>query len=100
MQGSKVAIKLREKIVHFSGELSKGLPKTAQRFVSEMAYGIQAKQSVVLTEIARALEEPISIKKSEARLSRQLARGGLATILQDNLLAHAASQKIVLQNRR
>jgi hypothetical protein len=92
MQGSKVAIKLREKIVHFSGELSKGLPKTAQRFVSEMAYGIQAKQSVVLTEIARALEEPISIKKSEARLSRQLARGGLATILQDNLLAHAASR--------
>ena len=70
MQGSKVAVKLREKIVHFSGELSKGLPKTAQRFVSEMAYGVQAKQSVVLTEIARALEEPISIKKTEARLGR------------------------------
>jgi hypothetical protein len=54
-----------------------------------MLYGIQARQSVVLTEVARCLEEPISIKKSEERLSRQLAREGLAAILQDNLLAQA-----------
>jgi len=92
MQGSKVAVRLREKIVHFSGELSRGLPKTAQRFVSEMVYGIQAKQSVVLTQVARALEEPISIKKSEERLSRQLSREGLGAVLRDNLLAKAAGR--------
>lgn len=51
MKSSKVAAKLRAKIVHFSGELSKGLPKSAHRFVSEMIYGIQARQSVVLTKV-------------------------------------------------
>jgi hypothetical protein len=92
MQGSKVAVRLREKIVHFSGELSRGLPKKAKKFVSEMLYGIQATQSVLLTEVARCLEEPISIKKSEERLSRQLARQGLAATLQDNLLEQAAGR--------
>lgn len=92
MQGSKVAVRLREKIVCFSGELSKGLPKTAHRFVAEMIYGIQARQSVVLTEVARALEERISIKKGEERLSRQLGRVGLGAVVQDNLLAQASKQ--------
>jgi len=92
MQGSKIAFRLRGKIADFSGELSKGLPKKARKFVSEMLYGIQARQSVVLTEVARCLEEPISIKKSEERLSRQLARDGLAGILQDNLVEQAAGR--------
>lgn len=92
MNSSKVAVKLREKIVHFSGELSRGLPKTAHRFVGEMIYGIQARQSVMLTEIARCLEEPTTIKKTEERLSRQLAREGLGEVVQDNLLAKAAKQ--------
>lgn len=65
MDYSRMARKLREKIARFSGELSKGLPKTAIRFVQEMVYGIQASQSVVLTKIGRTLEEPISIKKGE-----------------------------------
>ncbi len=63
MNSSRVAFRLREQIDCFSGELSKGLPKTAQRFVREMIYGIQAKQSVMLTEVARALEEPIRFWK-------------------------------------
>jgi hypothetical protein len=52
-----------------------------------MVYGIQASQSVVLTKVARTLEEPISIKKLEERLSRQLLRKGLGHKLQRNLLA-------------
>jgi hypothetical protein len=92
MQGSRVAVRLREKIVYFSGELSKGLCKTSHRFVAEMIYGIQARQSVVLTEVARALEERISIKKSEERLSRQLGRQGLGAVVQDNLLAQASKR--------
>ncbi len=92
MNSSKVAVKLREKIVHFSGELSRGLPKTAGRFVAEMIYGIQAGQSVMLTEVARCLEEPTTIKKTEERLSRQLGREGLGEVVQDNLLAKASKQ--------
>jgi hypothetical protein len=90
MDYSRMARKLREKIARFSGELSRGLSKTASRFVSEMVYGIQASQSVVLTKIGRTLEETISIKKLEERLSRQLLRQGMGQRVQENLLEMAA----------
>jgi hypothetical protein len=86
MDYSKTARKLRARIGKFSGELSHGLPQVAGRFVSEMIYGIQASQSVVLTKIGRTLEESVSIKKLEERLSRQLGRKGLGLTIQSNLL--------------
>jgi hypothetical protein len=92
MNSSRVALRLREQIAYFSGELSRGLPKTAQRFVGEVLYGIQARQSVLLTEVARSLEEPIQMKKSHERLSRQLSRKGLAEKIESNLLARASKQ--------
>jgi hypothetical protein len=91
MDYSRMARKLRENIARFSGELSKGLPKTAARFVQEMVYGIQASQSVVLTKVGRTLEEPISIKKVEERLSRQLLRKGLGAKVQEKLLTMGAT---------
>ncbi len=51
-----------------------GLPKVVRRFVAEMLYGIQARQSVRLTEVSRALGEKVSVKKSVERLWRQLGR--------------------------
>ena len=90
MDYSKMARKLRSKIAGFSGELSIELPKVAGRFIAEMVYGIQASQSVVLTKVARLLEETITIKKVEERLSRQLLRPGLGAKVQDNLLRLAA----------
>lgn len=90
MDYSKMARKLRNKIACFSGELSLELPKVAGRFIAEMVYGIQASQSVVLTKVARLLEEPITVKKVEERLSRQLLRPGLGAKVQDNLLRLAA----------
>ena len=59
MNDSRVANKLRAQMVEFSGVISSGLPKVAQRFVQEMLYGIQAGQTVVLSEIGRCLEEPV-----------------------------------------
>jgi len=90
MDYSRMARKLREQIGVFSGELSKGTPKVAGRFVQEMIYGIQASQSVVLTNIGRTLEEEVSLKKVEERLSRQLFREGLGQKIQKNLLRLAA----------
>ena len=90
MDYSRMARKLRDRIAGFSGELSEGLPKVGERFVREMVYGIQASQSVVLTKIGRMLEEPVSIKKLEERLSRQLLRRGLGEKVQENLLAMAS----------
>jgi len=55
-----------------------------------MVYGLQAGQSVLLTEVARCLEEDIKLRKTHDRLSRNLQRPGLGAVLQDNLLALAA----------
>jgi hypothetical protein len=92
MKATKIARKLRARIGRFSGDVSKGLGIVAQRFVSEMLYGMQASQSVMLTEIGRTLEEPISLSKTHERLSRNLQREGLGDIVQDNVLALAAPQ--------
>jgi hypothetical protein len=90
MKATKVAGKLRARIGRFSGELSRGLCLPAQRFVSEMVYGIQASQSVLLTEIGRTLEERIPLHKTEDRLSRNLQRSALEDTVQHNLLRMAA----------
>ncbi len=92
MDYAKTAQKLREQMVRFSGELSAGLPKVARRFVAEMIFGIQARGSVRLTEVGRALGERIKIKKTEERLSRQLGREDLDREIQRRLIAHAAGR--------
>lgn len=92
MDYSKLAKKLRSKIEHFSGELSASLGKVPQRLVTEMMYGIMASESVLLTEIARTLEESIPIKKTEWRLSRNLPHSRLAQVLQRNILLQGAER--------
>jgi len=92
MYFAKIAQKLREQMIRFSGELSAGLPKVGRRFVAEMIFGIQARGSVRLTEVGRALGESIALKKTEERLSRQLGRRGLDRKLQRRLIEQAAGR--------
>lgn len=92
MNDAKVAWKIREKIDEFSGKLSLGLPKTGQRLVREVLYGVQCRASVRLSEIARALEESTSMKKIIERLSRQLKRAGLREEVRKNQLEWAAGR--------
>lgn len=89
MDWARIAAKLREQIVQFSGELSSGLPKVVRRFIAEMVYGIQARQSMRWTEVSRALGEEVSVKKNVERLSRQLGRWWLWGKLQEGLLRMA-----------
>jgi len=93
MQHTKIASKLREQIIKFSGELSFGWPKVVCRFITEAIYGIQARQSVRLTEIARALEERIPLRKTQYRLCRQLGRRGLWAGITASL-CHMASSRV------
>ena len=74
----QMGYKLRGQIHRFSGKLCQGMGKVTQRCVEEMLYGIQARGSVRLSEVARSLEETISLKKVIERLSRNLGRRGLA----------------------
>jgi len=55
-----------------------------------MLFGIQAGQSVVLSRIARELDEGILLKKTEERLSRHLLAEGLDAEVQDAVLSHGA----------
>lgn len=91
MNNTKIAQKLRTRIARFSGNVSAGLCKRAQTFVGDMVYGMQASQSVLLTEIGRSLQEDIALIKTEERLSRNLQRPELASTLQDHVLAMAAN---------
>jgi hypothetical protein len=59
----QIGAKLRGQIEVFSGKLCSGKGKVLGRFVKEMVYGIQARGSVRLSEIARSLEEKTSMKK-------------------------------------
>lgn len=88
---AQTAVKVREQLDAFSERLSSGLSKPARRFVREALYGIAARGSVKLSEIGRALEEPIALIKTETRLSRNLKRPELAEI-GDAVLAEGAGR--------
>ena len=92
MNYSKVRGKIRGQVVRFSGEVSRGLCKTARRFVCEALYGITGSKSVMLSEIARVLDEETSLKKTETRLSSQLGRLSLKERVERNLLSLGAGR--------
>ena len=69
-----------------------GMCKPARRFVAEAIYGIQARQSVLLSEIARSLNEEIRLKKTETRLSNEVGRWGLGERLERNILKLGAGR--------
>jgi len=89
---AQTATKIRSRIEEFSGNLSRGLSKVAARLVSEMIYGISARQSTHLTEVARSLEEPIALIKTENRLSRNLARPQIRPVVQRAIAEQGASR--------
>jgi len=86
IESSAVARKLREQIHSFSGRLSPHFSVPMGRFVEEMLYGIQATQSVRLSEVARSLDEEISMAKTETRLSRNLGCEGLEGEIQEGVI--------------
>ena len=66
--------------------------KVSRRFVEEMIYGIPARGSVRLSEIARSLAEKASLKKRIDRLQRNLGRSGLADEISEAVLADGSSR--------
>jgi len=70
----------------FSGIISKGLSKPKQRLVKQLVYGIQASKDVKLSNISRALQEPIALGKTEDRLSRNLDDTDLTAHINNQIL--------------
>jgi len=90
---SQIGSKLRVQIHDFSGKLSPRFSRPLGRFVEQMLYGILVSKDVKLSQIGRALEESISPKKTEDRLSTNLNSEGLAGILLDEI-AHLGSRRV------
>jgi len=84
--------KLRAKIHEFSGEVSLGLGKVKRRMVEEMIYGIQARGSVRVSEVARALEEEIALDKTHERLRRNLGDPAIREVVGSALLEQGAKR--------
>ena len=63
---------LKRKIFGFSEKISKNMSLPNKKFVSQMIYGILSSNDSKLSNIARNLNEDISLKKCIERLSRNL----------------------------
>jgi len=92
MNTTQVAGRLRAQLVKFSGIFSPRFTKPQGAFVAEMIYGIQASQDVKLSAIGRALNEPIALQKTTERFSRHLKVPGMAQVLNEQIVAHAAAR--------
>jgi len=84
---SKIAGKIKSQITRFSHKLSGEFKKPLRKFLVQMLYGIQASKDVKLSNIARSLNEEISLIKTETRLSRNLRRMDLTERINSNLIA-------------
>lgn len=76
-EDSKLSSKIKWQISRFGSRLTEGLDKVTRRFVGEMLYGMQASKDVKVSEVARTLNEPIRLIKTENRLCRNLAKDDL-----------------------
>lgn len=92
MNRTLIAQRVRAQLDQFSGIVSPRFSKPRARFVREMLYGLQAQQDVKLSSIARALGEDIRPKKTEERLSHHLAAPGLARVINEQIVEHAAER--------
>jgi len=63
---------LKRGIYNFCSKVSFGFYKPAQKFITDMVYGLLSGKSCYLTEIGRKLNEDIALDKTVERLSRNL----------------------------
>ena len=89
---SKLGWRIKQQIRRFAGSLSEGLHAARRRLGCEMLYGIQASEDVKVSNVARSLNEPIALIKTENRLCRNLASEDLTDHVNRYLCWHGPSQ--------
>ena len=62
----------KRSILHFSTKLSEGMQKPNKKFLLDMCFGLAKSNSVLLSDIARSLEELIDTIQTIKRLSSRL----------------------------
>lgn len=81
---STLSSNLKRSLLHFSERISEGLSRPDFKFVSQMIYGMLCCQSCHISEISRALEEKVLLKKTIERICRHLAQFTEGAKLFDN----------------
>jgi hypothetical protein len=71
-KNSTLVWQLKRALLDFSEKLSDGLTRPMLKFMAQMLYGLLVSQSIMLTDIGRALQEEPKLKKTVDRLSRNL----------------------------
>lgn len=88
---SLTALKTREQLEAFMGIFYPRFSKPEGAFIGQMLYGVQAARDVKLSSVSRALGEPVGLKKTMERLSRHLAKEGMAETVCDCVMGEAAA---------
>ena len=70
---NRLGYEIKRDLANFSGKISNGLKRPQSKFLLQMIYGILAGNKLHLSEIARSLNENITLKKTIDRLSRNLS---------------------------
>lgn len=63
---------LKREIVNYSQKLTAGVPKSTSKFIMDMIYGLAHSQSLMISNIARALNEDIKLNNTISRLCDNL----------------------------
>lgn len=83
---NRLGYEIKRDLANFSEKISKGLKRPKSKFVIQMLYGILAGNKVHLSEIARSLNEKITLKKTIDRLSRNLFGFSEKDFVMDNYI--------------
>ena len=84
---SRLGYEIKRDFADFSEKISKGLKRPQRKFVAQIVYGILAGNKVHLSEIARSLNETITLKKTIDRLSRNLFAFGQKEQIMENYIS-------------
>jgi hypothetical protein len=89
---NRLGYEIKRDLANFSEKISNGLKRPESKFVTQMLYGILAGNKVHLSEIARSLNENITLKKTIDRLSRNLFHFSEKDTVMDNYISEVKKQ--------
>jgi len=75
VNSTTVVYETKREILSYANKLSHGFGRVETKFIADMIYGIIASCSILLSDIADSLKEPINKKNTIDRLSQHLSKG-------------------------
>jgi len=87
---TQTAYRIREQIDNFLGIVYPHFSRPIGKFLQQMVFGMQSSGDIKLSNIGRALDEAIPLKKTEERLSRNLKLPDLDKKLNELVAGEAA----------